>query len=93
MEPELPKLTHGGCWSILAKLGYISMGVAVETAREFKDTRERRDVDQDMAMIEKSQQLAGHFPDAEALGRARRILEGELTEAEAYAELDAKYSR
>lgn len=53
----------------------------------------RIDVDQTMAMIEKSQQLAGHFPDAEALGRGRRILEGDMTEAEAYAEIDAKYSR
>jgi hypothetical protein len=67
--------------------------VAIDAARESKGTQQRRDVDQDMAMIEKSQQLAGHFPDAEALGRARRVLEGELTEAEAYAELDAKYSR
>lgn len=51
------------------------------------------DVDQAMAMIEKGQQLAGHFPDAEALDRARKVLEGELTAAEGYAELDAKYSR
>ena len=49
------------------------------------------DVDQDMAMIEKGQQLAGHFPDAEALGRARRVLEGTVSEADAYAELDAMY--
>ena len=49
------------------------------------------DVDQEMAMIEKGQQLAGHFPDADALGRARRVLEGTLSEADAYAELDAKY--
>ena len=49
------------------------------------------DVDQEMAMIEKGQQLAGHVPDAEALGRARRVLEGILSEADACAELDAKY--
>jgi len=49
------------------------------------------DVDQDMAMIEKGQQLAGHFPDADALGRARRVLEGTLSEADAYAVLDAKH--
>lgn len=41
-------------------------------------------------MIEKTQQLAGHFPDAEALDRARRILEGRTTPAEAYVEIDAK---
>ncbi len=44
-------------------------------------------------MIEKAQQLAGHFPDAEALDRARRVLEGRTAPAEAYAELDAKYAR
>lgn len=51
------------------------------------------DVERGMAMIEKAQQLAGHFPDAEALDRARRVLEGEITGAEGYAELDDKYSR
>lgn len=50
------------------------------------------DVERELAMIEKVQQLAGHFPDAEALERARRILDGRTTPAEAYAELDAKYA-
>lgn len=54
-------------------------------------TTRHLDVDQEMAMIEKGQQLAGHFPDADALGRARRVLEGTLSEADAYAELDTKY--
>jgi len=44
-----------------------------------------------LAEIEKGQQLAGHFPDAEALGRARRVLTGELTEERAHAEIAAKY--
>ncbi|WIB72626.1 antitoxin VbhA family protein [Curtobacterium sp. MCBD17_026] len=48
-------------------------------------------VEQTMAMIEKSQQLAGHFPDAEALARARGILDGSLTYDEAAAQLEAKY--
>jgi hypothetical protein len=56
-------------------------------------TDRRVDVDQTMAMIEKSQQLAGHFPDAEALGRARRIIDGEITADQAYDELDAKYAQ
>ncbi|MFV0375401.1 hypothetical protein [Microbacterium sp.] len=43
-------------------------------------------------MIEKAPQVAGRFPDAEALDRARRILHGRVTAAEAYAELDAKYA-
>lgn len=51
------------------------------------------DVDGELAMIEKAQQLAGHFPDAEALDRARRILDGRTAPVEAYAELDAKYAR
>ncbi|MBF9334696.1 hypothetical protein PFZ49_11145 [Microbacterium lacticum] len=50
------------------------------------------DVDSELSMIEKAQQLAGHFPDTEALDRARRILDGRSTAAEAYAELDAKYA-
>ena len=54
-------------------------------------TTRHLDADQEMAMIEKGQQLAGHFPDGDALGRARRVLEGTLSEADAYAELDAKY--
>jgi len=49
------------------------------------------DVEQAMAMIEKIQQLGGHRPDAEALGRARRMLEGELTYDQARAEVAAKY--
>lgn len=51
------------------------------------------DVDSELSMIEKAQQLAGHLPDAEALDRARRILDGRVTAAEAYAELDAKYAQ
>lgn len=51
------------------------------------------ETDQVMAEIEKGQQLAGHFPDAEALGRARRVLTGETTPDHARAELDIKYSR
>lgn len=44
-----------------------------------------------MALIEKSQRLAGHFPSEEALARARRVLRGEITEEEAIAELDRKW--
>ena len=50
-------------------------------------------LDRLMAEIEKGQQLAGHFPDAEALERARRVYTGETSPAEARAEIDAKYSR
>ncbi|RDH95039.1 hypothetical protein DEU32_1144 [Curtobacterium sp. AG1037] len=49
------------------------------------------ELEQAMAMIEKGQQLAGHFPDAEALARARGILDGSLTYDEAAAQLEAKY--
>jgi hypothetical protein len=56
-------------------------------------TTRHLDVDQEMAMIEKGQQLVGHFPDADALGRARRVLEGTLSEADAYAELAAALDR
>jgi hypothetical protein len=56
-----------------------------------RNTARTIDVEQEMALVEKAQQLAGHFPDAEALGRARRILEGTMTEDEARAEVAAKY--
>lgn len=49
------------------------------------------DVEVALAEIEKGQQLAGHFPDAEALDRARRYLAGEITSEEGRAELAAKY--
>lgn len=66
--------------------------MAVKTAQVVTADGRRLDVDREMAMIEKGQQLAGHFPDAEALGRARRVLVGELTAGEAMTEIRAKYS-
>lgn len=45
------------------------------------------------AEVEKGQQLAGHFPDAEALERGRRVYRGDLTLEEAHAELAAKYAQ
>jgi hypothetical protein len=62
--------------------------MAIKTAHS---TTRKIDVEQELALIEKAQQLAGHFPDAEALSRARGILEGTLTEDEALAEVAAKY--
>lgn len=44
-----------------------------------------------MAEVEKGQQLAGHFPDEDAIGRARRMLAGEISFEDALAEIDAKY--
>jgi hypothetical protein len=49
------------------------------------------DVEQEMALVEKGQQLAGHFPNEEALGRARRILEGTLSAEDARAAVAAKH--
>ncbi|WP_236609541.1 hypothetical protein [Leifsonia xyli] len=40
-----------------------------------------------MAEIEKSHQLAGHFPDVAALERARRVLTGEISEEVAMREI------
>lgn len=45
------------------------------------------DVENVMAEIEKGQQLAGHFPDADALSRARRVLVGEISEEDAMREI------
>lgn len=51
------------------------------------------DVEQALAAIEKGQQLAGHFPDAEDLDRARRILTGELSPEAARAEVRESVAR
>lgn len=51
------------------------------------------DVEQSLALIEKGQQLAGHFPDAEDMEAARRILTGEVTAEEARAEMNEKLAR
>lgn len=62
------------------------MGIKTE-----HDTGRKIDVEQEMALIEKGQQLAGHFPDAKALGRARRLLEGTLSLEDARAEVASKH--
>lgn len=51
------------------------------------------DVERAMAVIEKGQQLAGHFPSPEALDSARRVLTGELSPEDAEIELDAALAR
>ncbi len=51
------------------------------------------DVENVMAEIEKGQQLAGHFPDGEALDRARRVLVGETSIEDARDELRRKYAQ
>lgn len=51
------------------------------------------EVEQTLAVIEKGQQLAGHFPSEEAMDRTRRVLEGRTTLTGARAELAAKYGR
>ncbi|MCA0180837.1 MAG: hypothetical protein LCH77_14870 [Actinobacteria bacterium] len=51
------------------------------------------EIERGLACIDKGQQLAGHFPDAEDLDRARRILSGELTPEAAEMELHAALGR
>jgi hypothetical protein len=51
------------------------------------------DVEQALAAIEKGQQLAGHFPSAEDMEAARKILTGEMTAEEAEADLQAALTR
>lgn len=68
------------------------MGVMTLHAPEPPPSLSPEEVEARLVEIEKGQQLAGHFPDEDALGRARRILEGELTLDEAIAEIDSKYS-
>jgi hypothetical protein len=64
--------------------------VIVATKTEYRAGR-RVDVEQAMAMIVKSHELGGSHLSADAVDRARRILEGKITGAQARAELDAKY--
>lgn len=45
------------------------------------------DVSRNLALIEKGQQLAGHFPSGSDHDRARRILSGELAPDAARAEM------
>lgn len=69
--------------------GGIQKGTPVSTATT--PNLANNDLGERMAEIEKGQQLAEHFPNGEALDRARRILTGEITPDEAFAELDRKY--
>lgn len=48
------------------------------------------DVEQSLALIEKGQQMAGHFPSGEDLEAARKLLAGEVSREDAFAELDAR---
>ena len=56
-------------------------------------TLEGFELENTMAEIEKGQQLAGHFPDAEALDRARRVLTGDVSAEDAREEIRRKYNQ
>ena len=51
------------------------------------------DIEQALAVIEKGQQLAGHYPSTETMDRARRVLTGELTPEAARAEMHTALAR
>lgn len=51
------------------------------------------DIDRAIALVRKGQQLAGHFPSETALDRARRVLSGELSPADAEAEMQIALQR
>ena len=67
----------------------------LDTGRVIPAGRKTRplDLENALAEIEKGQQLAGHFPNAEAMDRARRILVGETSREDAMEELRRKYSQ
>ena len=46
-----------------------------------------------MTVIEKGQQLAGHFPSTETMARARQVLTGEVTPEAARAEMHRALAR
>jgi len=81
-------------FNILAPNGRAIADVDV-TARPATSRRRvsARSRTQALAEIEKGQQLAGHKPSVEALKRAGRVLDGDLTIAEAHAELDAMFHK
>ena len=62
-------------------------------ARTIIATRSAVDVDRTMAVIEKGQQLAGHFPSSETMDRARRVLTGELSAEAAEGEMNEALAR
>ncbi|MFT4187141.1 MAG: hypothetical protein QM621_01010 [Aeromicrobium sp.] len=45
-----------------------------------------------MIEVEKGQQVAGHFPSAVALDRARRVLDGTITPEQALREITARFA-
>jgi hypothetical protein len=50
------------------------------------------EIDALMVEVEKGQQLAGHFPSAEALDRARRVLTGATSHDDALSEIYAEFA-
>jgi DNA-binding XRE family transcriptional regulator len=94
LEKGSPRLEFDKVLRVAIELGFeLRVPAEVEglqTRPQRVSTRARK---QAMAEIEKGQQLAGHQPSAEALERARRVLDGTLTVDAANAELDAKYHR
>lgn len=50
-----------------------------------------RPITQLQALIQKSQEIAGHFPSKEALDRADRVLSGEISHELALKEIEQKY--
>jgi len=65
--------------------------LSTQTERQRPDQRRAAAVDNAMACIEKGQQLAGHFPNPQALDRARRVVDGTTSAEDAYRELEDKY--
>lgn len=67
-----------------------SAGATVTTTLRRVSSNARRQL---MAEMEKGQQLAGHQPTPEALARAERVIDGELTLDQARQEILARYKR
>ena len=66
---------------------------AVSGAVSPSRTLEGFELENTLAEIEKGQQLAGHFPNAEALDRARRVLTGDASAEDAREEIRRKYNQ
>ncbi|WP_182141145.1 hypothetical protein [Schaalia sp. JY-X169] len=64
--------------------------MAVETDEVVVPGRHAEEVERVMALVEKGQQLAGHFPTEDDLAAARVILVGEVSYEDSVAALELK---
>lgn len=98
LEGGAPRLEHDKVLLVFGVLGFSLQTPAGQLATEAATSATRRRVSPKararmLAELEKGQKVAGHTPSSDALRRAARVLDGEMTIEEAHAELDARFSK